>query len=74
MKIKVIENQKVCCPYNDDGKCIHKIRCIRMRNQECRCYHNNELLIKADIKVVITPSMARNDKGKKKYLRRVKNG
>ena len=74
MKTKLRHDDKVCCPYYENATCNHRIRCIRMRNQECKYYHMDEALMKVQIRVVISPSKALNDSAHKKYLRRVKHG
>ena len=77
MKIKLRHNKDIVCPYKDGITCIHP-RCIRMRRQECKYYHNNESTLRAQITVIIAPR--RTDKtctlckNKNKYLRRMSYG
>lgn len=70
MKIKLRHEKTVCCPYLDNTVCTHATRCIRMRNQECKYYHMDEALMKAQITVIIAP----RNTGKLKYLRRISHG
>lgn len=76
MRIKLRHNKDVVCPYLEGRTCLHP-RCYRMRRQECKFYHINEALMKAQMTIIIVPRLTGKtyalikQKHKEKYLKRI---